>query len=103
MFGETPVEMGLAGYETHLLVRLARVPQYQKLFAAAFPGEAHPFSLLNITRALASFERSLLSGRAPYDRCRSGAAARLEHVGQEASGRPLVVGNHHAERCPRHA
>jgi cytochrome c peroxidase len=73
MFGETPIEMGLAGYETHLLVRLARVPQYQKLFAAAFPGEANPFSLLNITRALASFERSLLSGRAPYDRYRSGA------------------------------
>jgi cytochrome c peroxidase len=72
MFGETPIEMGLAGYETHLLVRLAQVPEYQKLFAAAFPGEANPFSLLNITRALASFERSLLSGRAPYDRYRSG-------------------------------
>jgi cytochrome c peroxidase len=72
MFGEEPVEMGLAGYEPHLLVRLAMVPEYQKLFAAAFPGEANPFSLLNITRALASFERSLLSGRSPYDRYRTG-------------------------------
>jgi cytochrome c peroxidase len=72
MFGEDPVEMGLAGHETPLLVRLASVPQYQTLFPAAFPADANPFSLLNITRALASFERSLLSGRSPYDRYRTG-------------------------------
>jgi cytochrome c peroxidase len=72
MFGEDPVEMGLAGYETHLLVRLALVPEYQALFAAAFPGEKNPFSLLNITRALASFQRTLLSGRSPYDQYRTG-------------------------------
>jgi cytochrome c peroxidase len=73
MFGEDPVEMGLAGSETHLLVRLAMVPEYRKLFAAAFPGEQNPFTLANITRALASFQRTLLSGRSAYDRYRTGA------------------------------
>jgi cytochrome c peroxidase len=72
MFGEEPVEMGLSGQETALLARLAAVPTYKKLFAEAFPKESNPFSLLNITRALASFQRSLISGRSPYDRYRTG-------------------------------
>jgi len=73
MFGEDPVEMGLSGMESYLLARLAMVPEYQKLFAAAYPGQENPFSLANITRAIASFERSLLSGRSPYDRYRTSA------------------------------
>ncbi len=72
MFGEDPPEMGLAGLETPLLARLALVPEYQRLFPAAFPEEANPFTLANVTRALASFERTLLSGRSAYDRYRSG-------------------------------
>lgn len=72
MFGEDPVEMGLSGFEGPLLARLAMVPQYQTLFRAAYPTEEDPFTLVNVTRALASFERTLISGRAPYDRYRTG-------------------------------
>jgi cytochrome c peroxidase len=42
------------------------------LFPAAFPGEKNPYTLLNITRAVAAFQRTLLSGDAPYDRYRTG-------------------------------
>jgi cytochrome c peroxidase len=72
MFGEEPVELGLSGREDALLARLATAPEYQRMFPAAFPGQENPFSLLNITRALASFERTLISGRSPYDRHRFG-------------------------------
>jgi cytochrome c peroxidase len=72
MFGEEPIEMGLSGQEDALLARLAAVPTYKKLFATAFPKERNPISLLNITRAVASFQRSLISGRSPYDRYRTG-------------------------------
>jgi cytochrome c peroxidase len=72
MFGEDPVEMGLSGQEKQLLARLAAVPQYKELFPAAFPGEKNPYTLLNITRAVAAFQRTLLSGDAPYDRYRTG-------------------------------
>ena len=68
MFGETPVELGLLGMETVLLGRLSADSQYPMLFAAAYPAEASPISLDSVTKALASFERSLLSGRSPYDR-----------------------------------
>ena len=43
-----------------------------QIFAAAFPGEAEPINLANVTKGIASFERVLLSGRSPYDRYRTG-------------------------------
>lgn len=70
MFGESPVEMGLAGREQILLRDLKAVAGYQTMFAKAFPGQADPFSLGNITAAIASFERSIISGNSPYDRFR---------------------------------
>lgn len=68
MFGEHPVELGLAGREQELLDRLASDARYPDLFARAFPDDARPISLANITKALASFERTILSGRSAYDR-----------------------------------
>jgi cytochrome c peroxidase len=69
MFGETPVELGLAGKETELVDRLRADPVYQELFPAAFPEEAQdPFTLSHVVRAIGAFERTLLSYRSPYDR-----------------------------------
>jgi cytochrome c peroxidase len=68
MFGEEPVELGLAGQEATLLDRLAGDPTYAQLFPAAFPDAAEPISLGSVVRALASFERTILSFSSPYDR-----------------------------------
>jgi cytochrome c peroxidase len=73
MFGEDPVELGLSGKEQVLIGRLRAERRYTELFPAAFPGEPDPFTLASITRAIASFERTLISGRSPYDRYRYGA------------------------------
>lgn len=70
MFGETPVEMGLAGKEQKLVKTLKSDPRYQALFAAAFPGEADPVTVPNIAKSLACFVRTLISGRSQYDRYR---------------------------------
>jgi cytochrome c peroxidase len=72
LFGAEPVELGLRGMEDELIVRLRAAPEYAALFAAAFPAETDPLTLNNVTRALASFERALLSGDAPYDRYLAG-------------------------------
>jgi cytochrome c peroxidase len=72
MFGEHPVEMGLAGLETVMLDRLRGDSVYPALFAAAFPDRSAPISLDAVTRALATFERGLVSFDAPYDRARGG-------------------------------
>ena len=68
LFGETPVELGLSGQEDVLLSRLAADPRYPPMFAAAYPDSAAGISLDGVVKAIATFQRTLLSGRSPYDR-----------------------------------
>jgi cytochrome c peroxidase len=72
MFGEDPVELGLSGKERELFERLRALPRYRELFASAFPDDADPFTLGNLTKAIAAFQRTLISGTSPYDRYRLG-------------------------------
>ncbi len=67
MFGEHPVELGLREGDGFVPM-LRSDPRYRELFAKAFPAEGDPFSIKNVTRALACFERSIISARSPYDR-----------------------------------
>lgn len=71
MFGDHPVELGLREGDQFLpgfLNMLRSDPQYRALFERAFPAEADRFTIVNVTKALASFERSIVSARSPYDR-----------------------------------
>lgn len=68
MFGETPVELGLSGQEVELLVRLQAEPIYVEAFPKAFPDDPDPISVANVARAIAAFERSIISYRSAYDR-----------------------------------
>lgn len=77
LFGEHPVEMGMAGKEAVLFERLKAEPVYRKLFKEAFPAESKSgddalYSLSTVTKALASFQRTLISVGSPYDRYRYG-------------------------------
>lgn len=65
MMGTHPVEMGMAGQDAELARRLAADPCYRQMFAAAFPG--HQIDTETVTKALATFERTLLSFNSPYD------------------------------------
>jgi len=65
MFNTHPIELGVAGHEQEIV---ARFRGDDALFREAFPGERHPVSIRNISRALAAFERALISGHSPYDR-----------------------------------
>lgn len=68
LFGETPVELGLSGMEDALLARLNTDARYPALFASAYPDAASAITLDNVVKAIATFERALISGRSPYDR-----------------------------------
>ena len=68
IFGEVPVEMGMAGKEDLLLSRIKAEPRYTKLFSDAFPEAAGRVTLDKITYSIASFVRSLISGNSPYDK-----------------------------------
>lgn len=72
MFGESPPEMNMGGRERELFARLASDPVYTKLFGEAFPERNGMIDLGTVTKALAAFERTLISANAPYDRFRYG-------------------------------
>ena len=96
LFGEHPVEMGMAGKEAILFERLKADPTYKKLFRNAFPAEAKTgddtlYSLSTITKALASFQRTIISVSSPYDRYRYGSE--LSAIGPAAKrGEALFFG-----------
>jgi cytochrome c peroxidase len=78
MLNRHPVELGLAGRERELCAQLAADRAYADAFAAAFPSAgaregAAPdadgvVTFGHIVRAIAAFERTLISGRSPFDR-----------------------------------
>ena len=74
---------GMASSETLVLERLRSIPAYQERFRAAFPDDAEPLSYANVARAIAAFERTLITpGR--LDRFLAGDATALspdEHAG----------------------
>jgi len=68
MFGEHPVELGLTGEGAAFVEVLRSDSAYGPLFRAAFPSESDPFTISNVTKAIASFERTIISASSPYDR-----------------------------------
>lgn len=68
LLNQDPVELGWQGREQQMLDRFRADAAYQARFAAAFPGQAEPFSLDNVARALAAFTATLISGNSAYDR-----------------------------------
>jgi cytochrome c peroxidase len=72
MFGTEPIELGLKGYEDRFLDDVGRGVVYRKLFPEAFPGENPVYTISNVTKALAVFERTIISVNSSYDRYRYG-------------------------------
>jgi cytochrome c peroxidase len=72
LFSEHPLEMGMAGKDGHLIEDLSHDQDYKQQFALAFPEDGGHVTMPNITRAIAAFERTLLSFNSPYDRFKHG-------------------------------
>jgi cytochrome c peroxidase len=73
LFADVVVELGATGHEEEILERLRGDPRYPEMFAAAYEGtHDDPVHFDNVVLALASFQRSLVSNRAPIDRYLAG-------------------------------
>ena len=68
LLGTHPVEMGLAGRDVEVLKILDADSGYKSAFEAAFADDAQPVSIANLIKAVAAFERTLISGRSGFDR-----------------------------------
>jgi cytochrome c peroxidase len=65
MFNEHPIELGVLGREEEIV---RRFDVNANDFRKAFPAEPSPVTLPSIVKAIAAFERTLVSGDAPLDR-----------------------------------
>jgi cytochrome c peroxidase len=94
--GESPIEMGMKGQEAELQRRLSANACYVKLFSAAFPEKKGEISLVTVTQALATFERTLVSFGSPYDiAVKNGQPLRAD----AEAGRALFKGKGGCETC----
>ena len=66
MFNEHPIEMGMKGNEAAIVGRIAADRIDAAMFREAFPGQ--PIALDTIVKAIASFERTIVSASSPLDR-----------------------------------
>ncbi len=90
MFGENPVELGMANMENELLRRMRDDPRYPPMFADAFPDEADPITVDSITKAIAAFQRSVLSFGSKVDRWQASDRTALNE--SEQRGMALFFG-----------
>ncbi|MEX8517411.1 MAG: MbnH family di-heme enzyme [Leptothrix sp. (in: b-proteobacteria)] len=81
------VELGLnETNKAEVLGRFKSDADYQQRFKAAFPAEAEPISFMAIVKAIAAFERGVISGHSKFDRAQAGE---LQLSAEEERGRQL--------------
>jgi len=71
-------DVELARDPAEALAALRAIPEYVSRFAAAFPDAAEPISEATLAKALAAFQRTLVSDRALYDAYVDGDARALD-------------------------
>jgi cytochrome c peroxidase len=80
--GNHPLEMGVLEDERGIMNRIREDQRYVELFAAAFPESDDAVNLENVIRAISSFERTLISLNAPFDRFLAGDDGALSDSAQ---------------------
>ena len=78
MFSTTPVELGTVEPEVIAMIRSSS--PYRELFPPAFAGDIDPYTIGNVTKAIACFERTIVSADSPYDRFRFGDAGAISEA-----------------------
>lgn len=68
MFNEHPIELGLKRREAEVIGRFTADPVMVAQFREAFPQEPEPVSLATTVKAIAAFERTIVSGGSALDR-----------------------------------
>jgi cytochrome c peroxidase len=76
LFATQPVEMGVDdGNRAAVLARIAADTNYSRMFGEVFPAEAQPVTWDNLIRAIAAFQRTMVSSNARVDQAERGEIA----------------------------
>ncbi|WP_028602769.1 methanobactin export MATE transporter MbnM [Ottowia thiooxydans] len=76
VFNTSPIELGINdSNREQVLQRLKDDSQYPARFAAAFAKESTPIHWDNVIKAIAAFERTIISANSRYDQARAGTSS----------------------------
>jgi len=78
----SPDEMGNESHE-QVVARLQKIDEYRQLFKEVFGG---PVTIDGVARAIAAYERTLVSGNSPFDRYIAGDSDALSESAQRGFG-----------------
>lgn len=82
-----PVEMGLPNHKP--ILKIVRTdPEYKKLFKKAFKRSGKRIKMKHVQQAIATFERTIISGNSPFDRYHFGGD---KSAMSDAAARGLTV------------
>lgn len=91
----SPFEMNM-NYDL-LIERLKSISGYVELFKKAFPEEKDPITLKNIAKAIATFERTLITPNSPFDKYLRGDQKALNDL--QKKGLELFKGKANCIQC----
>jgi cytochrome c peroxidase len=77
-----PVEMGMKSHQLLITDRIAKIPGYQKQFKDVFGGKT-PLTIDNVAKAIAAFERTLVTREGPFDRFVAGDKKAMSEAAQK--------------------
>lgn len=89
-----PVEMGMASHDA-VVAKLQKAPEYPPLFQKAFG--SGPITIDNVARVIASYERTVFSFQAPFDRFIAGDKSAMSESAQR--GWALFNGKARCNNC----
>ena len=98
MFNEHPIELGLKGHEVEIVARFSSDQAMAAAFGSAFPDQPAP-ALRNIVKAIASFERTLVSADSPLIATCIATTQGDERGGAARQG-PVLLGGPRLQRVP---
>lgn len=76
-----PIEMGNKDH-AQVVARLKKIPGYVELFTKVF-GKKDPVNIDNIAKAIASYERTLITPNSPFDKWKAGDKKAMSAQAQE--------------------
>jgi cytochrome c peroxidase len=76
------------------VIKLNKIPGYRQQFRKVFNSDATPD---NVAKAIAAFERTILSGNAPYDQFKAGTKTALSEPARK--GMKVFFGKGHCSAC----
>ena len=62
-----PIEMGMPNHDA-VMARVKKIPGYVSAFKKVFPKDRNPVNIDNLARAIATYERTLVTKNAPFDK-----------------------------------